>query len=222
MIKKKSFLVVGLGRFGASVALTLARSNCDVLAMDIDEDAVASIAKEITHSVIADSTKMSVLEKLGAKGVDHAVVAIGNNLEASILTIVNLKNLGVKKITVRADNENYKEIFTLVGATEVVVPEEDFGEAFGNQIKSDSIMDYYFITDDHAMAQISVSVDFEGKNLKELDLRNSFNINIVGIIRNNKFFIPLWSDSLLKGDIVVVAGKDKDISKIDNFLNHEK
>ena len=219
---KKSFLVIGLGRFGSSVATTLAKSNCDVLAMDISEEAVASVAKNVLHSVIADSTKISVLEKLGAKNVDHAVVAIGNNLEASILTIVNLKTIGVKKITVRADNEKYKEIFMLIGATDVVVPEEDFGEAIGNQIKSDSILDYYLITDNHAMAQINVSRDFEGKNLKELDLRNEFSINIVGIIRDEKFFIPLWSDTLNKGDVVVVAGKDKDINKIDVFLNNYK
>lgn len=219
---KKSFLVIGLGRFGSSVATTLAKSNCDVLAMDISEEAVANVAKNVLHSVIADSTKISVLEKLGAKNVDHAVVAIGNNLEASILTIVNLKTIGVKKITVRADNEKYKEIFMLIGATDVVVPEEDFGEAIGNQIKSDSILDYYLITDNHAMAQINVSRDFEGKNLKELDLRNEFSINIVGIIRDEKFFIPLWSDTLNKGDVVVVAGKDKDINKIDVFLNNYK
>ena len=102
---KKSFVVIGLGRFGANVAKTLAAMKCDVLAIDVNEDAVSEVAKTVQHSVIADATKISVLERLGAKNIDHAVVAIGNNLEASILTVVNLKNLGVKQITVRADNE---------------------------------------------------------------------------------------------------------------------
>ena len=123
---KKSFLVIGLGRFGSNVAKTLVALNCDVLAVDINEEAVQAVSKVVgQHCIVADTSKASVInEIMGKNVVDHAVIGIGNNLQASILTIVNLKNIGVPKITVRADMEAHRELYMMVGATEVVVPEE--------------------------------------------------------------------------------------------------
>ena len=217
---KKSFIVIGLGRFGANVAKSLAQMNMDVLAVDIDEDAVTAISKDVPHCLIADSTKESVLRDLGARDVDHAVVAIGNNLEASILTVINLKNIGVKNITVRCDLEAHKELYKLIGATDVINPEESSAILLSNQINSDSILDYYPITKDYIMVKISVSVDFGGKKLSELDLRNNFGVNIVGIDRQGKFFIPLANDEIKVDDIVVVVGASKNVHKFDYFLNN--
>ena len=222
MIIKKRFMVIGLGRFGANVAKTLASMNCDVLAMDVKEESVEAVAKDVAHCVIADATKMNVLVELGAANIDHAVVAIGNNLEASILTVVNLKNIGVPKITVRADNEEYKKIFSLIGATEVVIPEEESAISLAHQIRSASILDYYIIKNDYVMAQIKVSTkQLEGKTLKELDVRNTFNVNILGITRKGEFFIPAWNDMILESDVVAIVGKNSDVRKVDNFLNEQ-
>ena len=216
---KKRFLVIGLGRFGANVARTLAKANCEVLGMDINEESVEQISKEIPHCVIADASKIDVLSELGAANVDHAVVAIGNNLEASILTVVNLKRLGVTKITVRADTEDYRRIFNLIGATEVVIPEEESAISLAYKIRSDAILGYYLLRNDYVMAQIKVSTsELESKTLKELDMRNRLNVNIIGITRNGQFFIPSFNDTIVKGDIVAIVAKSDDVKKMVAYL----
>jgi trk system potassium uptake protein TrkA len=216
---KKNFIVIGLGRFGSNVAITLAETNSDVLAVDIDKDAVKSVSKKVPHCVIADATNLDVLTELGAGSIDHAVVAIGNNLEASILTIVNLKKLNVKKITVRADEEGHKELFKLIGATEVIIPEENAAVFLANQIKSDSIIDYYIIDKDYVMVKINVGKKFISRTLADLNIRNEFDVNIVGIVRNDEFRIPHGTDYICANDVVVVAGKDPNILKLDQFFN---
>lgn len=218
-MKKKNFLVIGLGRFGSMVAKTLESLKCDVLAVDNDEDIVSSISNCVSHCVIADSTKLKVLTDLNAASFDHAVVAIGNNLQASILTVLNLKKLGVKNITVRADNEDFKEVFENLGVTEVIIPEEVSAISLANQITSNSILDYYYISDEYGMYKVSVGQNFASKSLIELDVRNIFDVNIVGIIRDDLFYIPKGTDVLNALDVVVVVGKKNKIKKFDLFLN---
>lgn len=218
-MKKKNFLIIGLGRFGSMVAKTLELLKCDVLAVDNDEDIVSSISNCVSHCVIADSTKLNVLVDLNAASFDHAVVAIGNNLQASILTVLNLKKLGVKNITVRADNEDFKEVFENLGVTEVIIPEEVSAISLANQITSNSILDYYYISDDYGIYKVSVGENFTSKSLIELDVRNTFDVNIVGIIRDDLFYIPKGTDVLNALDVVVVVGKKNKIKKFDSFLN---
>lgn len=218
---KKSFIVIGLGRFGASVAKALSNLNCDILCMDISEECVSDIASDINHCVIGDSTKLATLKELGVASIDHAVVAIGNNLEASILTIMNLKALNVKNITVRADTESYKEMYKRLGATEVIVPEEESAVSLANQIASDAILDYYSIDGNYAIVQIAVGPKFNSRTLIDLDLRNNFDVNIVGIIRNNEFYIPRGTDFLEASDIMVLVGTKQKIRKVDSFINQE-
>lgn len=218
---KKSFIVIGLGRFGSNVAKTLAQMNCDVLAVDVKEDSVDEIKNIVPHCLIADATKKDVLEQLGAKSIDHAVVAIGNNLEATVLTLINLKKLGVRLITVRADEESHKDLYYQLGATDVIVPEEQSAIYLANQIQSDSILDYYEVSDDYVMVQNRVGENFVSKTLIELNIRKKFDVNIVGFIdQDGKFFIPSGTDKLMPGAIVVVVGKKKNLKKFDEFLNN--
>lgn len=217
---KKHFIVIGLGRFGKSVAETLEDMGEEILAVDNKPDAVADVSKNVSNCVIADATKLDVLEDIGVESYDHAVVAIGNNLEASILTVTNLRRLGVKKITVRVDTEEHKEIFKLLGANEIVVPEEAAGIDLANQIYSDAIIEYHVISGDYVMAKIQNSYDFSNKNLIEMDLRNHYGINIVGLIRNKQFFIPRGTDFFMNDDIIVVAGKKNKIKKFAKFISN--
>lgn len=216
---KKSFIIIGLGRFGSNVAKTLVDMNCDVLAVDINEESVQAISHYVHHCVIADASKESVLKELGVGSIDHAVIAIGNNLQATILTLVNLKKLGVPRITVRADEEGHKEVYKLLGASEVIIPEEASAISLANQITSDSILDYYKVSRDFAMVKVIVRKRLD-QNLIQLDLRNNYEINIVGIIKKDgDFYIPKGTDTLSVGDIVVVVGMKDKIAKFDQFLN---
>lgn len=216
---KKSFIVIGLGRFGSNVAISLASLNCDLLAVDIDEEAVKNISTQVNNCVIADSTKLSVLQDLGASSIDHAVVCIGNNLQASILTVLNLKKVGVKTITVRADEIGHREVFLQLGATDVIVPEEASAISLANSIVSDSLLDYYQLAKNYAIVKVSVGKNFVPKTLVELGVRDKFDVNIVGVIRNDEFTIPRGTDLLNPGDIVSVVGERQKVRKFDAFLN---
>ena len=216
---KKTFMIIGLGRFGSYIAKVLVQNKCDIIAIDKDEKSVREISKVVNNCVIADSTSLNVLIDLDASKVDHAVVAIGNNLQASILTIINLKKLGVKKITVRADDLTYKEVFEALGATDIIVPEESSAISLAHQIMSDTVLDYYGVSDDYAMVKVIIGKQFEPKNLIELNLRASFDVNIVGIVRNDRFFIPKGTDTINPSDVIVVVGTRSKISKLDDFFN---
>ena len=216
---KKTFMIIGLGRFGSCIAKELVQNKCDIIAIDKDEKSVRDISKYVNNCVIADSTSLNVLTDLDASKVDHAVIAIGNNLQASILSIINLKKLGVKKITVRADDLTYKEVFEALGATDVIVPEESSAISLANQIMSDSVLDYYGVSADYAMVKVIVGKQFVPKNLIELNLRALFDVNIVGIIRNGTFFIPKGTDTINPDDVVVVVGTAAKINKLDDFFN---
>ena len=218
---KKSFMVIGLGRFGANIAKVLANMDAEVLAIDIDEDSVTKIASFVPHCVVADSTKPNVLKELGAAQIDHAVVAIGNNLQASILTVLNLKNLGVKKITVRADEEGHKEVYRMLGASEVIIPEEATALSLANQIMSDSILDYYQLAENYTMVKIFVGDGFEPKSIIDMNVRVLFDINIVGVIKDDKFAIPKANDLIVPGDVLVVVGTKDNYQKFESFLNEK-
>lgn len=218
---KKSYAVIGLGRFGYSVARELANNNVDILAIDKNEENVAAVADFINNCAICDSTKKKDLEDLGFKSIDHAIIAIGNSLEASILTTINLKSLGVKEITVRVDDSDYKEIFKTLGATSVIIPEEASAISLANRIISDTFLDFYKINSDYSIVQIKVSQDFTEASIISLGVRQKYLISIIGIIRDAVFKIPEGQDNIKGGDILLVIGKKQDIRKFDNFVNGE-
>ncbi|MBR3618073.1 MAG: TrkA family potassium uptake protein [Acholeplasmatales bacterium] len=216
---KKTFVVIGLGRFGFNVAKTLAEMDSDVLAVDVNEESVRNISKYVEHCVITDGTKFDALNELGVGQIDHAVVAIGNNLQASVLTVVNLKKLNVRLITVRADDVSQKELFYMLGATEVIIPEEASAVSLANQIMSDSILDYYEISKDFVMVKINVGKNFVPKTIIDLNIRNVFNVNIVAIIKDRELYIPHGTDVIEPNDIMVVSGNKVNINKFDEFMN---
>ena len=216
---KKTFLIIGLGRFGMAVIKTLSDLNAEVIAIDVDEKAVEAASKYVEHCAICDSTRIKALEEIDASSYDHAVVAIGNNVQASILTVINLKELGLKKVSVRADSEEYAKVLARLGADEIIIPEVDAAVSFANQIISDTILEYYKIASDFSMAKIFIEKEFEEKTIVDLDVRNKFDINIVGITRNNVFFPAKANDIIKQADILTVFGKSAKINKFDRFLN---
>lgn len=218
---KKSFLVIGCGRFGLNIVKTLAAMNCDVLAVDISEDRAEEAAEFVSNCMICDATDLSVLQEIGAGEMDHGVIAIGGNLQATILVLVNLQKCGVKQITVRADDKDHREIYERLGATEVMIPEEASGEALAYQIMSDSVLDYYRIEGDYSIVKISVGKGFSPASIKDLDVRKHFGVSIAGIIRNDVFMIPNGDDVITPDDVLAVVGSVEDYQRFDVFLNPE-
>ncbi len=219
---KKSFLVVGLGRFGMGIVETLSSLKADVMAIDVDETRVIKAGEFIEHCFICDSTKESNLKELGVKNIDHAIIAIGGNMQSTILTTIILKEMGIEKITVRVDDDYFTPVMYKIGATDVVLPAQAAAVSLANQIVSDSIVDYYKILQDFGLVKILVADDFEQVSLIELDLRNKFDINVVGIMRNEKFFIPHGSDFIMPKDTILAIGEHNKIMKFDQFVSGNK
>ncbi len=216
---KKNFVVIGLGQFGTGIVKELVALKCDCLAIDKDEKAVEGISHLVPNCAVCDSTKIEALDELDVKSINHAIVAIGENIEETILTVINLKELGVKQITVRINSQKFSDVMLKIGATEIIIPEEASAKSLAHQIISDSILDYLKVNDEFSLAKIVVGDDFKETSLRDLNTIKRFDINILGINRGDEFIQPKADDTVLPGDILTVFGPDKKINKFDTFLN---
>ena len=216
---KKNFVVIGLGQFGTGIVKELVALKCDCLAIDKDEKAVEGISHLVPNCAVCDSTKIEALDELEVKSINHAIVAIGENIEETILTVINLKELGVKQITVRINSQKFSDVMLKIGATEIIIPEEASAKSLAHQIISDSILDYLKVNDEFSLAKIVVGEDFKETSLRDLNTIKRFDINILGINRGDEFIQPKADDTVLPGDILTVFGPDKKINKFDTFLN---
>ncbi|KQC47790.1 MULTISPECIES: potassium channel family protein [Geobacillus] len=215
-MKKKQFAVIGLGRFGGSICRTLSEQGMEVLAIDIDEDRVNEFASIASHAVVGDTTDESVLKSLGIRNFDHVIVAIGDNIQASILTTLILKELGVNHITVKATNDYHEKVLKKIGADQIVHPERDMGERIAHNLISNNVLDYLELSDKYSIVEIVASERLDGHSLLELDIRARYGINIVAIKRGTSVIVsPLASEIIRKGDVLVVIGADSDIDRFE-------
>ncbi|WP_249869923.1 potassium channel family protein [Oceanobacillus saliphilus] len=216
---KKDFAVIGLGRFGGSICRELSREGMQVLAIDHDEDRVNAYKNIAYHAVIADSTDEDMLKEIGIKNFDHVIVAIGENIQASILTAVILTDLGIKKITVKAQNDYHEKILNKIGVNQVVHPERDMGRRLAHNIISSNILDYLELSDEHSIVEVKAGKKMVGKSLIDLDVRANYGCNIVAIKRGRDINVsPRADDSLQQDDVLIVIGADKDISRFEKRL----
>lgn len=216
---KKEFAVIGLGRFGGSICRELSREGMDVLAIDIDEDKVNEYKDIASHAVIADSTDETVLKELGIRNIDHVIVAIGDNIQASILSTLMLKELGIKKITVKAQNDYHEKVLSKIGADKIVHPERDMGKRIAHNIISNNVLDYLELSDDHSVVEVKAGEAMAGASLIQLDIRARFGCNVVAIKRDKEIIVsPIASEVVSMEDILIVIGADKDISRFEKFL----
>lgn len=222
MANKKSFAIIGLGQFGRAVLEELVDNGMDVIAIDSDADAVSRVSKLLPTCFVADSTNEEALKELGIKDVDAAIVAYGSNKEASVLTTVLLRELGVERIIVRVDDDYYIPIMKKLGATEVITPQKAAGIAIANRLGSEDYKDFYRLDKKYSIVSIAINPSFLPITLKELNPKAAFGVNVVLIIRGNKSFVPGGSDSLLPGDTVFVVGSAKDIKEFRESINGRK
>jgi trk system potassium uptake protein TrkA len=213
---KKQFAVIGLGRFGASVAKFLAGMGYEVLAVDENEERVQDVAHAVSHAVSADSTDEEAMRALGIRNFDVVVVAIGQDIQSSILTTLILKDLGVPSIIVKAQNELHGKVLGKIGADKVVYPERDMGLRVAHQLISPNILEHIELSPEHSIVEMKVSSAIVGKNLTQLDIRAKFNCNVLAVKRNEQTNItPRPEDLMEVGDVLVIVGRNDQLTKLE-------
>ncbi len=211
---KKEFVVIGLGRFGGSIAKELIHQGANVMVIDTSKDRVDEFSHIATQAIVADTTDEAVIKSLGLWNFEHVIVAIGENIQASILTALILKELGVPKITVKAQNDYHEKVLRKIGADFVVHPERDMGIRIANNMISSNVLDYLELSDEHSIVEIRVNEKLANNTIIDLDIRAKYGINIVGIKRNEQIMVSLAAnEEILLEDILIVIGADVDINR---------
>ena len=223
MMSKKQFVIIGLGRFGSSIAKTLHSLGNDVLAIDKDEDIVQEISDEVTHAVQLDATDENALRSLGIRNFDVAVVTIGDNIQSSIMATLLVKELGVKYIIAKAQSDLHSKVLYKIGADRVVLPEKEMGVRVAHNLVSTNILDYIELSPDYRVIEIQASENWSGKTLSDLGLRSKYGINVMAIKRGNDVNIsPLAEDIIESDDVIVAIGSGDDLSRIEGVVVNTK
>ncbi|MBP2662864.1 MAG: ktrA [Firmicutes bacterium] len=216
--KNKQFAVIGLGRFGTSIATTLFKLGHEVLAIDVNEEQVQKISETVTHVVQADTTDENTLKALGIRNFDVVVVAIGEDIQANVLTTLLLKELGVNYIVAKARNELHGKMLAKIGADRVVYPERDMGLRVAHNLVSTNVLEYIELSPDLGVAEITAPKILVGRSLAETNLRVKYEINVVAIKRDEALLVPPPSDEKIRtGDILILVGQTKGIQKMEEL-----
>jgi trk system potassium uptake protein TrkA len=226
---KKQIAVIGLGRFGSSVALTLQNMGNDVLAIDRAEDCVQSISHHITHAVQADATNETILKDLGVGHFDIAIVSMGTDIKSSVLTTIILKNLGVKYIIARANDELHGSILDKIGADTVVYPEREMGARTAFNVILKDVTDYMTVVSGYGIAKLVPPEHLVGSKLSDIGFgpKGKWEVAVLLIQRENEIIVnPGQKETIKEDDILIIAGGDdkleKLLTKVDNdSLNHK-
>lgn len=221
-MKSKQFIVIGLGRFGQSVAKTLFDMGYDVLAVDDDETIVQEIADSVTHAVAMDATDEYALRTLGIRNFDIAVVSIGTNIQSSIMVTLNLKEAGVKKVVAKATNDMHAKLLSKIGADRVILPEMDMGIRVAHNLVSANILDFIELSPDYSIIEVTAPSHWMNQDIKTLDVRAKYGINIMAIKSEDNINIsPSATDQIKEGDVLVIIGSIKDLSKIESLISND-
>lgn len=213
------FAVIGLGRFGSSVARTLYALGHTVLAIDKDEEALRAVVDHVTHAVQVDSTDDEAMRAVGVTNLDAVVVAIGEDIQESILTTLLLKELGVKKVVAKAVDERQRMVLEKVGADLVYFPERDMGERVAHSLASPNVLEYIELSPNHTIEEVNIPQRLNGRTIGELDLRNKFGVNVLLIRRDSQLLLsPAGDVRLQTGDVLVVVGENRQLNRLESAL----
>lgn len=219
-MKDKSFAVIGLGQFGMTLAATLAESNCDVLVIDDKEENIQEIAEKVTYAVKADVREPGILKNLGVQDVDVAVIAVSENIEASISATMQAKDLGVPYVMSKAMNSLHGRILSKIGADEVIYPEKSMGLRVAKNLMAGGFLDIFELSSEISLAEFRIPTDWAGKSLSALGVREKHKINIIGIKINGEVRVDLNPDEKLPEDCTLIAvGKNRDLDGNPAFRN---
>jgi len=221
-MKSKQFIVIGLGKFGQSVAKTLYQLGYDVLAVDDDETIVQEIADQVTHAVQMDATDEYAMRTLGIRNFDVAVVSIGTNIQSSIMVTLNLKEAGVKKVIAKGNNEMHAKLLMKIGADRVILPEMDMGVRVAHNLVSSNILDFIELSPDYSIVEIQAPKEWMNKDIASLDLRVKYGINVMAIKSTDDINIsPRANDVIVENDVLVIIGSITDLAKIENLTAND-
>lgn len=213
---KKNFAVIGMGRFGSSVAKALFDMDIEVMAIDANEELIQNALPYVTHAVQADATDEIAMKNLGIRSFDVVVVAIGQDIQASILATLVLKEIGVKYVVVKAQNERHGKVLYKIGADKVVFPERDMGIRVAHNLISPNTLDFIELAEDYSIMEIIAPEFTVGKTLVELDFRARFGVNVIAIKTGHEFNIsPGAEDRIKEGDVLIIIGHNEDIKKLE-------
>ena len=211
----KSYIVIGLGRFGQTLARQLCSLGAEVLAMDVHNELVQQVADEVTHAVVGDAQDKEVLRALGVRDFDCAIVAIGTDLAASVLTVMNLQELEVPYIICKAHDETHRRVLEKLGVHRVVIPEQENAARLARSLNSHNVLDYIELSDECGIVEAPAPIKWREKSLKELDIRARFGINIIAIKRDGEInTFPTADYRFAMGDVIVVMGGPDTVEKL--------
>ena len=213
----KKFAVLGLGSFGFSVAQTLFEEGNDVIALDMDTELAQKIRPYCSQAIIGDATQKDMLATLGLDEMDAVVINMGDKTSAATLVTLFVKELGAKKIVVKASGGDHGKILRKVGATRVIYPEIDMAVKVARNLSTPDVLDYFPMTGDYIIAEIAPVEEFVGKTLAELKLRSQYNVNVIGIkefVPENFVLVPAADFTVKDSDVLLVIGTRDDIKRI--------
>ena len=213
---KKQFAVIGLGRFGSSICKELYRMGHEVLIIDNKEERINEYTSYSTHAVIADATDEKMFQNLGIRNFDHVIVAIGDNIQSSILCTLLLKEVGVKNVWTKAQNDYHHKVLEKIGADRIIHPEKDMGIRIAQHLVSEKIIDYIELSEDYSIVELIATEKVCDKSLIDLDVRAKYGCTILAIKRGEDVNVsPFPQDLIYKNDILIVIGHKKDLKRFE-------
>ena len=211
----KSYIVIGLGRFGSEVARRLCQLGCEVLAVDSNSELVEAISNDVTHAVVADGRDKGVLRALGAGDFDCGIVAIGDSLADAVLVTMNLKELEVPKVVCKARDETYRQVLKKLGADQIVIPEQEQAYRLARSLSSQNVLDYIELSEDYGIIDLPAPDSWAGKSLRELNVRAKLGVNIIAVESGKMTNVSPSADYVVKaGDIMAVLGDNKALEAV--------
>ena len=203
----KSYIIIGLGRFGQTLARQLCALGAEVLALDKRSDLVQQVAEDVTHAVVGDGQDKEVLRALGVRNFDCGIIAIGSNLAASVLTAMNLKELGVPYIICKAHDETHRKVLEKLGVDRVIIPEQENAQRLARSLNSHNVLEYIELSEDYGILEIPAPKGWIGKTIKELNVRAKLGVNIIAVENDKETNVSPSADyQIVPGDVMVVLG----------------
>jgi len=213
----KRVVVIGLGIFGFNIAKDLYENGIEVIAIDKNKDIIQKIKDFSTKAILADGTDKEVIESIGIQGDDIVIISFGEDLAASTLITLHLKEMKIKNIIVKAPNEDHKRVLEKVGATQVIIPEREVADKVAKSLISPNVLDYIPLSDDYTISEIAPPASFMGKTIGELHLRTKYHVEVIAVremLPDRVQMVPRADFVIKDSDVLVVIGKTEDIQKI--------